>query len=359
MVRRYGVPKEIQDSISRIINGLGYSFTRPRELAKVILETSDYFNQSGAHITPWSRHTTLAAYLAYFLPLGLARVQAVVSEAERLNFFQGLNKYIDWGSGPGTLSLILQNTFKNGQCVELSREAIELHQKLTMERKNIKWTQNITSRDIEENNVNSNLLLALSYSLNELPKIPDWIFSTEALIIIEPSTHQAFNRLSELRNQLLNRGWHLWAPCTHVELCPLKNEKDWCHDRILFDPPFWWSDLEAHLPMKNKSVTFSYLLARKNESLSPQILQQNTHCFFSADESEVAIQGKTARIVGDLKIEKGKTRQMICRSSEREFLAWLHKDSKASDWPRGELVLISNQCEKVANEIRKIKKPRP
>jgi len=58
-----------------------------------------------------------------------------------------------------------------------------------------------------------------------------------------------------------------------------------------------------------------------------------------------------SRVIGDTLREKGKTRQAICRNSEREFLAWLKKSGPASEIPRGSL--ISSQIYiKVGNELR-------
>jgi len=88
--------------------------------------------------------------------------------------------------------------------------------------------------------------------------------------------------------------------------------------------------MEEHLPMKNKTLTMSYLLMRKAK---PQVIS-------------------AARVVGDTLKEKGKDRQMICRGSEREFLAWMHKNGIAQEIPRGSLVEIPNDLQKVSNELR-------
>lgn len=88
--------------------------------------------------------------------------------------------------------------------------------------------------------------------------------------------------------------------------------------------------MEEQLPMKNRTLTMSYLLMRKTP---PKKI-------------------KAARIVGDRLQEKGKDRQMICRGPEREFLAWMHKFKLEQDIPRGVLVEIPEDIEKVSNELR-------
>ena len=86
--------------------------------------------------------------------------------------------------------------------------------------------------------------------------------------------------------------------------------------------------------MKNRTLTMSYLLMRKTP---PE-------------------KTKMARIVGDLLKEKGKNRQLVCRGPNREFLTWMHKNKLLQEIPRGVLVDIPEDSEKISNEIR-IKSP--
>ena len=125
---------------------------------------------------------------------------------------------------------------------------------------------------------------------------------------------------------LLENDYHIWAPCTHSDKCPLleESDRDWCHDRF---PPFlpsWWKNLEAGLPMKNQSITVSYLLARKKPLPS---------------------ETKFVRVTGDPLHEKTKMRQLICRGPHREFISWFPsrfakpaaKELKNFDLARGDL----------------------
>ena len=90
------------------------------------------------------------------------------------------------------------------------------------------------------------------------------------------------------------------------------------------------SKMEEQLPMKNRTLTTSYLLMRKTPA-------QPIHA---------------ARVVGDQLKEKGKDRQMICRGTDREFLAWMHKTGLKQEIPRGVLIEIPEGLQKVSNELR-------
>src|SRR5262249_41465244 len=105
-----------------------------------------------------------------------------------------------------------------------------------------------------------------------------------------------------------------------------------CHQRIAFSPPDWFSAIEAHLPMKNRTLTYSYLLA-------------------SRTVTDQKWRGAT-RVIGDTLPENGKTRQMICRGPKREFLSWLHKAGPVPQIPHGALVNGVDESEVKGGELR-------
>jgi hypothetical protein len=184
---------------------------------------------------------------------------------------------------------------------------------------------------LEKPNKNlSQSAIVASYVLNEMSSLPQWFYQAEALILLEPSTKIAFTAFNELRSELIDRSYDVWAPCPHTQTCPLsQSKKDWCHDRVYWEKPKWFLQLEKHLPMRNESLTFSYLLARKKKKPENENL----------------------RIVGDAQVEKGKTRWMLCRNEEREFLSFLHRNGKPPRIYRGDTIQLKN-IEKKSNEIR-------
>lgn len=331
MIREYGIPKSIALKVTQIIKLLGYDFSKSKNVAEGVMELSTHFHNQEREPTPWEKPKIQAAYLAYFLPLGMARISAVINELIDRNFFSQKVKVLDFGSGPGTASLVLESLMadkiQSVECVERSRSAIELHKKLTSLRQ-INWRTNI------ESSKNYDVLI-MSYVLNELPQIPDWIFDIPKIILFEPSTRKDFVRLAELRKLLLERGYHLWAPCPHEKSCPLVEGRDWCHDRIGFVAPDWWDNLGKHLPIRNDSLTFSYLVASRE-----------------APTLQIPAHKDAARVIGDTLKEKGKTRQLICRTTDREFLSWLHKNGEPEPIARGTLIAISQDAEKRGQEVR-------
>lgn len=85
-------------------------------------------------------------------------------------------------------------------------------------------------------------LLLLSHVLNELsPEAQESLrvlcARADAILWVEPGTHEVSRRLGVFREQLRATGFRVQAPCTHENECPmfaLGRERDWCH---FFAPP--------------------------------------------------------------------------------------------------------------------------
>ncbi|MFZ3230790.1 MAG: small ribosomal subunit Rsm22 family protein [Pseudobdellovibrio sp.] len=313
------------------------------QLATDILRLSDFFIQKPDGQTPWTDTYCQNAYRNYFLPLNYIRVENVIQRGMQVEFFKGFETTLDWGSGPGTASLAfaheptLKAQLKNQILIERSSSALK-----TFNDFNEQFIHPHFSTELSFDNLSCNktkTLLTFSYSLTEMNALPKGWNDFEGLMILEPATHQDGRKLLELRQKLIAEGYSIWAPCLHQNDCPLLtlSKNDWCHDRFHVNAPAWFLKLEDLLPMKNRTVTTSYLLARKTK---PSIDPTNK-----------------ARLTGDSMKEKGKTRQLICRSSEREFLSWMHKNKSEQTLPRGELVLLSKDLEQKSNELRVTETP--
>jgi ribosomal protein RSM22 (predicted rRNA methylase) len=119
----------------------------------------------------------------------------------------------------------------------------------------------------------SDLILAGTV-LNELPehdRVPlaeralAALVDDGALIIVEPALRETSRALHALRDTLLGRGAHVFAPCTRqLAPCPmLANDADWCHeDRRVTLPPRT-AELARLTHLRDNGLKFSYLVLRK------------------------------------------------------------------------------------------------
>lgn len=304
------------------------------ELKHAIIQLSDYFINNPKGSTPWDKSYCQLAYTHYFLPLNYLRNKLVVERGQQVSFFEGLDAVVDWGAGPGTASLALSSVLdiKNYHLVEKSKTCANVFKSLQHQYLPASFQYN----DLSEikNLKKTTSLLVMSYSLTEVDHLPKEAFDYEALMILEPSTQDDGRRLMQWRTELISKGYSIYAPCIHAGSCPLllQSKHDWCHDRLHVIAPDWFKKLDELLPFKNKTITTSYILARKKKNK------------FDSN-------GK-ARLVGDSLQEKGKTKQLLCMNEERQFLTWMHKEIQPEVLNRGDLIDLPEKLEKKSNELR-------
>lgn len=334
MKREFTLAPSIESAISLVLKNWDLSLYDSKKIADAILKMSDFYIAHPEAPTPWKEVWCQIAQLAYFLPLNSLRAQAVFAEAQARNFPLSEMELLDFGSGLGAGSWPWINNFQGSLVfAEKSPEAQRLHQRILDSQKwegRARW---IAEKDIRSSKDRTALF---SYSLTELSNVPDWAYDCQSLILIEPSTRDDGRKLLEKRKDLLSKGFSMWAPCPHQQGCPLYEDSktDWCHDRIHIKMPSWFSEIENHLPMRNATLTFGYLLASRQPA--PDTDQWRT--------------------VGDQLVEKGKTRQLLCRNSKRQFLAWMHRDGPVPEVPRGVLIDPPAQWIEKSNEVRDLTK---
>ena len=315
----FSLPLALTDRLEKALGPLNLSLSKSSELAAAVKRQSDFYIGEPVGRTPWSERWCQAAQLGYYLPVNFLRASRVMREARRLGFFDGLRSVLDFGSGLGPVQLAFEAEVQSAarfSVVERSSEALRLSRLLGAEFDVLDKPEGARAD-----------LLTASYSLTELESPPPWLFEFENMILIEPSTRQDSRSLLKLRQILIDRGYQMWAPCTHQAGCPLleKSPADWCHDRLHFDRPDWMLAIEKRLPFENPTLTLSYLVASRRPR---------------------PVTTQSVRTVGDLMREKGKARQLICRGPEREFFAWMARHGEPQDIPRGVL------CEMPEGELK-------
>ncbi|MFN8945372.1 MAG: small ribosomal subunit Rsm22 family protein [Pseudobdellovibrionaceae bacterium] len=351
------IPSEIEALILELGSKSKFSSLTSNKIAKSVLQASDFYIRNPAASTPWDEEWMQIAQIYYFLPLNYVRCLMVCDEAHRLGFLEGLKFSYDFGAGFAAGSLALQTVLKSAEprpsidddftkndgfdfkFFDTSQIPSRLLKQALLNNANaenaylpgfseIKPQQLAQSLNLEK------LLILSSYSMTELAAVPSWMMQAEALMIVEPSTQQDGRKLMQTRQNLIDAGFTIWGPCPHQQACPLLtlSKTDWCHDRIHLKHPKCLQEIETHLPMKNRTITWSYLLARK--SAPPEILKT------------------TLRTVGDQLVQKGKTRQLICRGAQREYLSWMHRNGDAPNIPRGLLLKTPTTADKVSDELR-------
>lgn len=338
-----------------LIHLLEEIWINPRKRATDIKRMSDFYIDNPQAETPWQEEFVQAAQEAYYLPLNYLRTLRVLKQLQDRSllsedrFLKGIRFYLEFGSGlsPSFFSLAdsdLLSHFEKFEFIESSQRARQRHEFLVKKylelsegdkkfHHKMHWSNTLSEADKVQLKKS---LVIWSFSLTEIKNLPSWFFDVGAMIIIEPATKHDGRRLLQIRQELIKKNYTILAPCTHQQECPLlvDSQSDWCHDRILFKQPEAFAKIDDLLPFKNSNLTLSYLVATKHKMDLPE-------------------KKNLARVIGDLLDEKGKTRQLICWRTKREFFSQLKRQGSLLEFSRGDLIEIDMaQFNEVQNELR-------
>lgn len=326
------IPSNLHKAIERRLDGFSLSLSQDAaKIAKAVLSLSTFYLQQPKDQTPYHQPWAQIASIAYFLPLNTIRLYAVMQHAKALGFFGEIGSALDIGSGLGAVSFAMAQAgvkLSLLECVERSQWAADSHRLLlglgggsSAGLCPHEWHVGTASdRNFHMSQVD---LVTFSYSLTEFETLPPGLQRAKNVIIVEPGTLTDARALMRHRKTLQQWGFHIWAPCTHQGDCPLltRSERDWCHDRVAWEQPDWYQAIEEHLPMRNQTLPFAYLLASRREP--PPTLKG------------------LSRLVGDRIDEKGRSKQMLCRGAAREFAVWQKRQGPPPDILRGTLLAIA------------------
>lgn len=192
---------------------------------------------------------------------------------ERLPDLQ-VKTVVDLGAGPATSFDALVQSFPSLETLHYFEEQsamVNVGKQIlsSQEASLVQWhlgdaaSQNLVSADI----------LLSSYMINELSqeelkRLWQRInqVSFEVLIFITPGTPLAFTNLLQLRQDALDSGYTILAPCMATDCCPLAG-KNWCH----FSKRVARSSLLRQMKggeLAYEDEKFSYLIISRSEAIS-------------------------------------------------------------------------------------------
>lgn len=312
-----------------------------------------------------------AAYLAYYLPVNLAKVQALLEEMPLPKAAsQGAKRQfrvLDLGGGPGTTGLAVLDWLNSiealrdveGEVVTVERSALALglcerlwkaykavEPKLGLRLVVVKGDMDRWGAGRFPTSVANGAydLVVLGNVVNELfPDARDPINRRAQLLrdllglldqqgtlmIVEPALRDTSRALLQLRDQLVIDGaCNVYSPCLHEHPCPaLAKEGDWCHEERPWEPPPIVTAIDRRVGFIKDALKFSYLLLRTD---GRTIVPRSPDVY---------------RVVSDLRVLKGEKRAWLCNETGRPEVGRqdrLKSESNApvDDWHRGAIVRI-------------------
>ncbi|MFN7946787.1 MAG: small ribosomal subunit Rsm22 family protein [Blastocatellia bacterium] len=213
------------------------------------------------------------AYLAVRLPATFAAISAVFAELRRRMPELKIESLLDLGAGPGTAAWVAAESFPELRRVTLIEQDSEL---IRLGRRLAQQSEHAALREAEWLALDFKTavpqpphdLVVCSCTLGESDETAArrvmktaWQATAQAIAIIEPGTVKGFRLIRTLRDELIQSGAHLVAPCPHQQQCPL-TEADWCH----FAQRFERSTLHRRLKgaeLGYEDEKYSYLVAAR------------------------------------------------------------------------------------------------
>jgi ribosomal protein RSM22 (predicted rRNA methylase) len=169
-----------------------------------------------------------AAYLVTRMPATFGAAHAVLCELRERLGARTCSSVLDIGAGAGGASLAARECFPEARTITLverdSALAAAAHQWLpaaAVVLDDVTRIQTLPPHD----------LVIAAYSLGEIAEplaARLWQAARVALVAIEPGTPRGYALILKTREQLLEAGAHMVAPCPAATPCPLA-APDWCH----------------------------------------------------------------------------------------------------------------------------------
>ena len=350
------------DRIAQAVADLSRLFTTDRASLK-----SDYLDHP----------VHAAAYLKYFLPVNLSKVQVLLDEMPQGWPDQASGRSIrilDVGSGPGAGALAAFDWFHQYWsdrireltvvAIDVSAEALNQAKLLwdvycresgatggrliayegSLERSlNGPWLKSIDQQAPYDLIIAANCLNEL-YSRNADPvesrvelvtQLLARLVPTGTLMIVEPALRDTSRALHQVRDRLIEeKRCTIYSPCLHENSCPaLVNPFDWCHEERGWEPPLGIQKIDEAVGFIKDALKFSYLLLRKD---GRTIAERRPDIY---------------RVVSELRELKGEKRAWLCNELGRSEIGRqdrLRSGSNApfDDWHRGAIVQIERVVRK-------------
>ncbi|WP_037318191.1 small ribosomal subunit Rsm22 family protein [Amycolatopsis orientalis] len=202
--------------------------------------SSRYRENNPATAPILSSEVDIAAYAGYRMPATYAAVHAVLAEAALRAPGFAPRTQIDVGGGTGAAIWAAADVWpslEKSTVVEQVAGAIALGRRLAEHAagpavRGSTWQRGLIDPAAPAPEAD---LVTLSYVLGELPEarrtdVVRWLSAKAGmLVLIEPGTPAGYERIVQARDEIVELGLSLVAPCPHEGACPIPRGKDWCH----------------------------------------------------------------------------------------------------------------------------------
>ena len=225
------LPAELRTALEAKLHGLA----RDKIVSRAAQISKTYRDGGNSRII--TSEADALAYALVRMPATYAAITACLNALLEMRADFAPTSLLDVGAGPGTASWAAAEIFsslENFMLLDINAALQTLA--LELGREHARLTAMTCRRDpnaLDEAEP-ADLVIA-SYLIGEVGEAERrtlterlWAKARDMLLVVEPGTPAGYERIIELRAQLIAAGAHVAAPCPHDEKCPL-SAPDWCH----------------------------------------------------------------------------------------------------------------------------------
>ncbi len=276
------LPAELRTALEAKLHGLA----RDKIVARAAQISKTYRNSGNSRII--TSEADALAYALVRMPATYAAITACLNALLEVRADFAPVNLLDVGAGPGTASWAAAEIFsslENFMLLDINAALQTLALELGREHARLAAMTCRRDPNALDEAEPADLVIA-SYLIGEVGEAERrtlaerlWAKARDTLLVVEPGTPAGYERIIELRAQLIAAGAHVAAPCPHDEKCPL-SAPDWCHfsQRL--------PRLRAHIQVKGTELPFedekfSYVVLTRNPAaktfscvLAPPVLNK-------------------------------------------------------------------------------------
>lgn len=309
------VPDALRRALERELGG----HDRAELRAATVRLMTTYQREEPANSSIVRNELDALAYAAYRLPATFAAARHVFQQVAAVIAPASL---LDLGGGSGAAAWAAVDSFPTLERVTVhdqSSHAIEIGRRLRHGVPGHEWEWTVGDA-LHDPGITE--MVVLAYVIGELTAaqrgalVGHLLDASATIAVIEPGTPSGFERIIEVRGQLIEAGWHIAAPCPHAGTCPWSGEsRDWCHMQARVQRLPLQRDLKGG-SVGHEDEKFAYVVASRDPVAQP-----------------------AGRIVRHPLTRKGMVELQVCEASgevEKRIISKRHgplyREARNADW---------------------------
>ncbi|MET9466335.1 small ribosomal subunit Rsm22 family protein [Streptomyces sp. NPDC006544] len=226
----------LRTALGALLDGL------PQKQATAAVERliANYRGQIPTHTPVLRDRSDVAAYAAYRMPATFEAVRSALHGLAEAAPRWTPGTHVDVGGGTGAATWAVDATWEGPRAttvLDWADPALVLGKELAAASfsptlRAAEWRRAVIGAGLE---LPAADLVTVSYVLGELAPearhavVAEAARAGQAVVVVEPGTPEGYLRIREVREQLIEAGLRVAAPCPHDGTCPIEVGQDWCH----------------------------------------------------------------------------------------------------------------------------------